>query len=250
MISDREHWLARTLIELADTLADDFELDALLSRLLERCVELLGAADAGIVLTNDEGCLQAVASTSERMHVLELLEVQNEEGPCLDSYLSGTPILNAPLSDERWPAFTALARDAGFRRVHAIPLQHASVAVGALNIFHADEGVSPSADLDVVQSLADIATISVLHHRALSYASTAAGQLEHALRSRVAIEQAKGVLAERLQIDVDAAFALLRGFARNHNEHIAAVAGSVVRGTLTSEQLPEPAVRPATPPHR
>lgn len=237
MISDREHWLAQTLIELADTLADDFDLVALLNQLLERCVELLDAADAGIVLTNHEGRLQAVASTSEQMHVLELLEVQNEEGPCLDSYLSGAAVLNAPLNGERWPAFTARARDAGFTRVHAMPLHHANVTVGALNIFHADDGMSTSADLDIAQSLADIATISVLHYRALSHAFTVAEQLEQALQSRVAIEQAKGVLAERLHIDVDAAFALLRGFARNRNEHIADVAGRVVNGALPVEQL-------------
>jgi GAF domain-containing protein len=237
MIGDREHWLARTLIELADTLADDFDLAELLHRLLERCVELLGAAEAGIVLTNDEGRLQAVASTSEGMHVLELLEVQNEEGPCLDSYLTGAAIRNAPLDGERWPAFAERARAGGFRRVHAMPLRHGGLTVGALNVFHADGGASSDADLDIAQSLADMATISVLHHRALSHAVTVAGQLQRALHSRVAIEQAKGVVAERLHIDIDAAFGLLRGFARRTNEHIADVAALVLAGRVPVEQL-------------
>jgi GAF domain-containing protein len=236
-MSDRERWLARTLIELADTLADDFDLVDLLGRLLERCVELLGAREAGIMLANDEGRLQAVASTSERMHALELLEVQNEEGPCLDCYLSRAPILNAPLDGERWPAFSLRARDAGFARVHALPLRHADATIGALNIFHTDSAVTPTSDLDIAQSLADVATISVLHDRALTHAVTVADQLQRALQSRVAVEQAKGVLAEALQVDVDAAFELLRGHARDHNEHIADVARRVVLGELLARQL-------------
>lgn len=237
MIPDRERWLARTFIELADTLAADFDLVDLARLLLERCVEFLGADDAGIVFAGEEGRLRVAASTSARMGELEQLEVDLGDGPCLESFATGASIRNAPLDRGRWPSFAARARELGYRRVHALPLKHENVTVGALNIVHVDGSTSTTEDLDIVQSLADIVTLSVLRHRAMNNVTTVAGQLQRALRSRVKVEQAKGVIAERLQIDIDAAFALLRGYARNRNERLADVAGRVVSGALPARQL-------------
>lgn len=237
VIADRERWLARTFIELADTLGDEFDLRDLLHRLLQRAMEFLGAVEAGIVLVDGRGRLEVVASTSPRMGELELLEVEHGEGPCFDSYSSGEPIRNALLDGERWPSFAPRARALGFRCVHALPLRHDGEIVGALNLFHVDEGTSSTADLDIVQSLTDIVTLSVLHHRAMTDATTVAGQLQQALQSRVKVEQAKGVVAERLQIDVDEAFDLLRRYARNSSERLADVAGAVVSGALPAHRL-------------
>lgn len=234
---ERARWVARTMVELADTLSADFDADALLGRVVERCCELLGAAAAGIVLADDAGRLRVVAASSDQSRLLELLEVQDDEGPCLDAFHLGAALRNVPLDGSRWARFSASARADGYLLVNALPLRHAGVTIGALNVFHTSDVPVPDDDLDVAQSLVDIATISVLHGRALEEASTRAAQLQQALHSRVAIEQAKGVVAERLASDVDGAFDLLRSHARRRNLRLVDVARHVVEGSLAPEAL-------------
>lgn len=236
-MSDREQWLARTFVELADTLVDEFDLVDLLTTLTERCVELTRSTEVGIVLADDAGDLQVMASSSERAHVLELYEIQNREGPCFDAYRSGEQVRNAPLDDARWPHFGARARAAGYRVVHAVPLRHHEHVIGAVNVFDARSAELDETEFELLQALADIATISILQHRSLTRAVTLAGQLQHALDSRVAVEQAKGVLAERLKVDIAHAFSMLRTFARNLNRDIADVARDVVHGALPAHEL-------------
>src|SRR6266571_8760744 len=132
---DLEHRLAQTLVELADTLVDDFDVVDFLSTLTQRCVELLDAAEAGLMLADQRGGLRMVASSSERARLLELFEIQNEQGPCLDCYKGGRPIVeeNLEVHAERWPLFAAEARAAGFRAVHALPMRCRSQVIGALN---------------------------------------------------------------------------------------------------------------------
>ena len=96
-MDSRDEWLARTFVELADTLVADFDLIEFLSMLADRCVELLGAAEVGLVLVGPRG-LQMMASSTERMRVTELLEVQFEEGPCFECYRMGLPVLNQQLA--------------------------------------------------------------------------------------------------------------------------------------------------------
>jgi GAF domain-containing protein len=229
--------LTRTFVELADSLVDDFDVVELLTTLCERCVELLGASDVGIVLVDERGQLHAMASSTERLHVLELMELQNHEGPCLDAYLTGAPVLNADLESRRWPRFERRAFAAGFRTVHAIPLRHRGESIGAINIFDAHRRTITPEDAAVVQALADIASIAVLQHRALRKARTLSDQLQQALQSRVAIEQAKGILAERLHVDLAGAFSTLRSYSRNRNEPIGDVARQLIDGSLSAERL-------------
>ena len=95
----REERLARTLVELADTLVDDFDVVDLMSLLVERSVELLDASAAGLVLADSEGSLRLMASTSEAMELVELFQVQNDQGPCFDCYHSGEPVITGDLAD-------------------------------------------------------------------------------------------------------------------------------------------------------
>src|SRR5437763_654193 len=90
----RESLLARTLVELADTLVDNFDVVELLTRLADRCVDVLDIAAAGLVLATPDGSLRVMASSSETMRLLELFEIQAQEGPCLDCYRTGQPIVN------------------------------------------------------------------------------------------------------------------------------------------------------------
>ena len=230
----REALLARTLVELADTLVDDFDIVDLLTTLSDRCVAVLDISAAGIMLVAPDGDLRAMTSSSEAMRIVELFELQSQEGPCLDCYRSGQPVVNEDLAsaDGRWPRFAAVALNAGFRAADAVPMRLRTQTIGALNLFRSEPGSLNGDDVLVAQALADIATIALLQHRTTLEAQVVNDQLNQALTSRVVIEQAKGVVAERDHVDMQQAFARLRGHARNHNRRLADVANDVIDGTL------------------
>lgn len=234
--------IARTLVELADTLVADFDVVDLLSLLADRCVEVLDVGAAGLMLAGPDGHLRVIASSSEAMRVLELFEVQSQEGPCLDCYRTGQPVTYEDLSSGtgRWPRFSVEAVTAGFNSVDALPMRLRGSVIGALNLFHFEKGGMPRDDLDSAQALADVATIGILQHRASLEALALNDQLNHALNSRVTIEQAKGMLAERLNLEMDKAFAVLRLHARNHNLRLSEVAKDIVEGTLPASSLDTP----------
>ena len=164
----REAMLARTLVELADTLVADFDVVELLTLLADRCVELLEVGAAGLMLAGPDGDLRVMASSSEAMRVLELFELQSKEGPCLDCYLSGRPVVDQDLATvtSRWPLFAAETLAAGFCSVQALPLRWRGTVIGALNLFHIEPGEMLGADVEAAQALADVATIAILQHRA------------------------------------------------------------------------------------
>lgn len=240
----REAQLARTLVELADTLVADFDVVDLLTLLADRCVEVLDVDAAGLLLAAPEGELRVIASSSPRVRGLELFELQAQEGPCLDCYRTGVPVLNEDLSRaaERWPRFSVAALAAGFGSVHALPMRLRGTIIGALNLFHEGPGEMRTADIDAAQAFADVATIGVIAHRASIEAQLVNEQLNYALKSRVVIEQAKGMMAERENLDLDAAFVALRRYARNHNLRLVDVANAVIAGELPAAEL-----RPTAP---
>jgi len=234
----KEEWLARTFVELADTLVADFDLMDFMSILVERCAELLDSAEVGLALAATRGELRVMAS-SERMYALELIEVQNDEGPCRDCVRSGEQVLNQRLDDtqDRWPLFTPRAREAGFLMVHALPLRLRSDVIGAMNIFSPELRELSPQDVNLTQALADVATIGILQERAVKHGTDLAEQLQSALNSRVVLEQAKGIVAERRQVDMDEAFALLRSYARNNRTQLSAVAGAIIDHSLAPSDL-------------
>jgi GAF domain-containing protein len=243
----REAMLARTLVELADTLVADFDVVDLLTVLTDGCVDVLDVGATGLMLAAPGGDLRVMASSSEAVRVLELFELQSQEGPCLDCYRTGEPVVNQDLAraDDRWPRFAAEALAAGFWSVHALPMRLRGAVIGALNLFHVDPGGMRPADIAAAQAMADVATIAVLQHRATLEAQIINEQLSHALNSRVVIEQAKGVVSERLGIDLDQAFGRLRSHARNHNLRLVDVARDVLDGRRSAHTLD-----PASPSQR
>ena len=142
--------------------------------------------------------------------------------------------------DGRWPRFVAEALAAGFHSVHALPMRLRGTVIGALNLFHIDPGEMRRADVDAAQALADVATIAILQHRATVEVQVLNEQLNQALNSRIVIEQAKGMVAERKAVDMEEAFVTLRSYARNHNLRLADVARDVIAGTLTAAALDRP----------
>ena len=239
---------ARTLVELADTLVADFDVVEPLTRLADRCVDVLGVDAAGLMLAGPDGDLRVMASSSEAMRVLELFELQSKEGPCLDCYRSGQPVVNRDLAvvHPRWPRFALEAYGAGFRSVHALPMRLRGTVIGALNLFHVEPGEMREGDVDAAQALADVATIAILQHRATHEAQVVNQQLQHALNSRIVIEQAKGMVAEGESLNMEQAFYTLRNHARNHNLRLVEVAEEVIGGSLAASALDRvPRARPA-----
>src|SRR5438067_8156937 len=234
----RETMMAKTLVELADSLVADFDVVDLLTLLATRCVEVLDVGAAGIMLLSPEGDLRVMASSSEAMRVLELFELQSQEGPCLDCYRTGQPVRqDLTAGDGGWPRFAAEALRAGFGSVHALPLRLRGTIIGALNLFHVDSAEMRPADVEAAQALADVATIAILSHRAGRESQLLNEQLTYALNSRIVIEQAKGMVAERLGLDMEHAFTTLRTYARNNNLRLADVAEHVIAGTLQASTL-------------
>lgn len=235
----REAQLLQTMVELADNIVADFDVVELFSRLTDRCVEVLDVSAAGIMLAAPDGALRVMASSSETMRLLELFELQSQEGPCLDCFGTGRVVANNDLdtADARWPRFSPEARSAGFASVHAFPMRLRESVIGALNLFHDTPGPMSQPDIDAAQALADIATIAILQHRVAHESQVLNEHLNHALNSRIVIEQAKGIISERETLDMDAAFRLLRNHARNHNLRLADLATSITTGALSASAL-------------
>ncbi len=237
----REALLTSTLVELADTLVADFDVIELLTLLSDRCVEVLHVDAAGILLVGTDGELRVMASSSEAMRVLELFEIQTEEGPCVDCYRTGKPVTNQALdaADSRWPRFAAEALALGVHSVHALPLRLRGSVIGALNLFNTEPGEMTSDDVSVAQAFADVATIAILQQRASLEARNVNEQLNLALNSRIVIEQAKGMIAERRGLTMEQAFTALRTHARNHNLRLVDVAHAIIVGTLDPASVHE-----------
>lgn len=241
-IRGREQALARTFVVLADTLVADYDVVELLDQLVEACLTLLGVTAAGLLLDDQKGHLSLVASSSGETRLLEVFQLQNNEGPCLDCVRTGTAVVSEDLEAdrERWPVFVPEALAAGFRSVAAVPLRLRDQTIGGLNMFSDAGSLLAGDDRQLAQALADVATIGILQQRSAHRTSLLAEQLQHALNSRVVIEQAKGVIAERDQVSMEVAFATLRKHARDHNLKLGDVAVAVVRRSTDPDLVPPP----------
>ena len=243
-----QNLVTSTLVELADTLVDDFDVVDLLTLLTDRCLDAFDVQAAGLMLAAPlGGDLRVMASSSAQMHNLEVFEIQASDGPCIDCYTSGEPVLNVVLdvTTQRWPRFTPVALAAGFRSVSAMPMRLRGTTIGALNLFRTSGNPLVDTELFAARAFADVATIAILQHHASIDARDVNEQLNHALNSRVLIEQAKGMLAERAKIDIDEAFRRLRSHARTHNLRLAALAQDLLEGKVTAAEM-EPVERTTT----
>ena len=240
----REQRIVETFVEFADSLVRDFDVVEFLHLVVERCVELLDCAEAGVLLADASGALRVMASSSERTDALEVLQTQNDEGPCFECYHRGRPVISEDLSADaaRWPVFSPAAVRARFGSVHAVPMRVHGETVGGLNLFRSAPGRLAAPDVPLAQGLADIAAVALVQRREAREARHTVRQLQGALQSRVVIEQAKGLVAERARISMDAAFVLLRGYARAHNLRLSQVAGELIEGTIDPSKLTQPTV--------
>ena len=237
----REAVLARAFVRLADTLASDFDVVDFLHSLSADSVEILRAAAAGVMLADGRGGLRLIASSDERMRLLELFELQGAQGPCLDAYSSGRAVqANAADSRVRWPVFAPQACEAGFQLMCAVPLRVRTDVIGALNLFRGSDEPFTDTELAIAQAMAEMAAIGLIQERAARERNLLTAQLQAALNSRVIIEQAKGMISEYLTMTVDDAFELLRSYAHYHNRRLSEVASDVVDRRIPSAALGRP----------
>ncbi|WP_216204686.1 GAF and ANTAR domain-containing protein [Amycolatopsis aidingensis] len=220
-------------IALADSLVAGFEIIEFLEELSARCAELLDLSASGLLLVDHRGALNLVAASTEQVRLLELFELQNEEGPCLEAYRSGQVVTCSDLAvaTQRWPRFATAATEAGFAGVHALPMRLRAEVIGAVSLFSTSRrSLEPDA-LALGQALTDVATVSVLHQRAMRSPEVVVEELQAALNSRILVKQATGVLAERAGVTVGPALRLLRGHGRDTGQGLGDLARAVVHGT-------------------
>lgn len=239
--------VAQTFVALADTLVSEFDIIDFLQQLAERCVELLEVDAAGILVTDRRGHLRLMAASSEQTRLLELFQLQDEQGPCLDCFHGGAAVHCADLRGEdampRWPRFAPEAGRSGFAAVSALPMRLRTEVIGAMNLFRAEPGAMAAEQIELAQAMADVATIGLLQERAIRQSQILTEQLQSALNSRVVIEQAKGVLAERHGSSMDEAFTALRRHARDHNHLLTGLAHALVARSLDPAELDQLAAR-------
>ncbi|MDH6237686.1 GAF and ANTAR domain-containing protein [Cryobacterium sp. CG_9.6] len=227
----RASLVSGAFVKLADALVGEYDVVDVLHTLVEQSVELLDAEAAGLLIADQDGILQVLASTSEESQLVEILQSEAGVGPCVDAFRTGVVVTIddiASVEGDRYPDFQAAALSQGFRSVHAIPMRLRPNTIGALNLFRIQTGALSEEDAAIGQALADVATISILQERTVRENAAVTEQLQRALNSRVLIEQAKGVIAQRSQLNMNDAFNRLRTYARAHNESMHESAEKVI----------------------
>lgn len=234
-IMSRARRVSTAFVKIADTLVADFDVVALLHTLVDESVAILDAAAAGLLLADPAGNLQVMASTSEESQLVEVLQLEAGEGPCVDCFRTGAVVAIQDIAADgsRWPRFQSSALSQGFHSLHAVPMRLRNRTIGALNLFGKNPGPLGAEDAAIAQAFADVATISLLQERALRESEIINGQLQYALNSRILIEQAKGVISHTANVDINRAFVLLRDYARAHNQAIYQTAENVLNRTIT-----------------
>ena len=240
----RDSAIIDALVRLSDTLVDDYDVVGFLDSLVTACVDLVGVAGAGVMLDDQKGNLAVVASSSEPVRLLQILELRQSHGAAVECIRTGAQVTIPDIAAgaDGWQEFGQLADAAGFRTGVAFPMRLRDAVIGSLEVFqNAIEPMSTSNE-HLAQALANTATIGMLQRRTTQRSVVVAEQLQHALNSRVVIEQAKGMIAERRGVEPDAAFEALRHYARSHNLKLSDIAAAVVHRELDLPAGP-PAVR-------
>jgi GAF domain-containing protein len=246
--AERETRISAAFVALADTLTTEFDVVDLLHTLVQQSVEILDMRAGGIMVADGAGELQLMASTSEAATLVEVMQLAAASGPCIDCFKNGAAVSVSDIEDvvSRWPEFSGAALAQDFRSVLATPMKLRGRVIGTMNLFGATAAEVSARDAAVAQALADVATIGILQERLIREGNLIEEQLQHALDSRIMIEQAKGVIAHSLSLSMDDAFGLLRKYARDGNLTIRSVAKRVSDRELSVQEMTGAVRRDAT----
>ena len=232
---EKERRLNDAFATLTHTLVHDYDFVELLQNLVEICKDITGAAEVGLLLADETNQLEVVASTRENGDLVETMQRGADAGPCHSCYLTGNIVTDPSIADSppEWAEFRDAALALGLESVVAIPMRFRETTIGVLSLYgdhttHLDER-----DLRAAQTLADAATISILHERVLHESDLLQQQLSLTLNARVLIEQAKGVLAQLHGIHPEDAFIQIRDYARSRKQNVNDVAAQLVNRTLS-----------------
>jgi GAF domain-containing protein len=227
--------LSDLFVEVADTLVEEFDLIEFLHHVSTNAAEITDSGAVGLMLADHDGNLGFMASSTEDVRLLELFQIQHEEGPCLEAHRTGEEVAHILIADavERWPAFAPRALELGFTTAHCFPLRLRDHVIGAMNVFRTDDRFLGPEECRIARALADVATIALMQERTIRRAEELTEQLQFALNSRIVIEQAKGAVARSLEIGVDEAFEILRGYARRHRIGLTVLARGVLEDSQT-----------------
>jgi transcriptional regulator with GAF, ATPase, and Fis domain len=236
----RDRQLSDAFVGLADTLGEDFDMVDLFERLAAHCVALSSADAAGVMMSDGRGRLRAIAASQQRAAFLELFQLQLGEGPCVECYHSGESVIAMPIEahEEQWPELVPAVLEAGFGAIATVPLRLHDSVIGAVNLFYARPDPSTDEDLHLAQALSDVAALSMLRWPSPQTSpEDIIARLQAAITNKVAIEQAKGVLAQFGGIEIAQAGEALREYARARRTRVTDVARAVVRRTLPPESV-------------
>lgn len=236
-VGTRESEVIQAFVDLSNDLVEGYDVIDLLSRLTTNCASLLDVTSAGLLLKDATGRLHLAAASSEATHHLEIFQLQRDEGPCLDSFAAGEPVVAPDLAaeEQRWPQFSRAARQVGFASVHALPMRLRETVLGTLGLFGDRVGRLDERDLALAQSLVHVASVALINERSAADSATVNSQLQHALSSRIVLEQAKGVLAHTGGLEMDQAFEVLRRYARDHSVKLGEIATQLVSRELSGD---------------
>lgn len=245
----REARASAAFVALTDTLVADFDIIDLLHTLIDACTDLLDTDAGGLLLVDGRGTLQLMASSVEDIDVVEVVQMSAEAGPCWECFTTGLPVSVPDIGQgaERWPDFRRVALQQGYHAIHATPMRLRGQVIGTLNLFSSTPGPLEPRDVALAQSLTDVATIAILQERGTRHLQTLSAQLQGALESRVAVEQAKGLISHSLNVSMDAAFALLRNHARMTRQNLQVVASAVTTRELVLRGHELVSARPERP---
>ena len=227
--------LREVLSDYARALAmGDYDIGQVLFDLSDQCTTILAVDGAGVCLDDGTGVLHFLSATDGRAARLEEAQIVHQDGPCLTAYRTGKLISVDDIdTDDRWPAYRERAVELGYGSVLGVPMPVRTETIGALNLYRDDAGPWSPEMLDSAATLSNMAAGYVTMARAIDDAKELARQLQHALDTRVVVEQAKGVLVERLGLNPHEAYERLRSYTRNHQRRVHDVAAQIVEGTLT-----------------
>lgn len=230
----REHDVIAAFVSLSHELVDDYDVVEMLTQLTRSCADLLDITSAGLLLADGQGVLHLAASSSEETHHLEVFQLQRDQGPCLDCFRTGDPVLAEDLAaaQQQWPEFATAARAVGFRSVQALPMRLREHALGAVGLFGQQPGRLAQEDLDLAQALVHVASVAIVNERSALDRDAVNHQLQQALTSRIVLEQAKGVVAAEGELGMEDAFHVLRRYARDHGRRLSEVAAEIVARRL------------------
>lgn len=217
----------------AVTMTQPFEVTHVLYQLGDAVVDVLDTDGAGVSIANADDQLEFVTTTDRTLTDLEVTQQTYQTGPCVDAFRLGETVVIADIAEqERWREYRNAAATSGYSAVIGVPLIVGGHRLGSLNVYDRRRRDWTPDDVAAATALAEIATAYIVRAGQLADAIDLAGQLQHALSSRVVIEQAKGILSQAHGVSVGAAFELIRSYARSHNQTVRNIAEDIVHRQL------------------